>query len=343
MNNNKRLGSAMNMPSASKKARYEESPSYANVDVDNADLLSSDMSTTSYNSTNETYNNSSTSLNAVCGKSIPLFLQKLYDLVDSSSCDDENKDVVSWNDVDPTLFVIYDTKKFEQKLFKQFFTSAYSSFKRQLCYYGFKKITDGPLTSHIPKRGVVYRQDNGLFCRDRPELLSEVKRTSRVADPKEETVHLRSKVDELQQEVIELRNELIEMRSLRSEFSIMRAELFELKQVAQTAKLMKPSGLLSNTSLARRVSKYPSDERNLDCTVPTKKVVKGSDSSFNQERNIASNLPKALLDRDMSTGSVTVNDLMQFLPRPMLDRDASTCSMNSQHWTFLKDALLEEV
>ena len=323
--NNKRLASTNVQMLPCKKMHYE----LASCDSDFLTYDNNDNNTVTSTASISSDNN--TTPNTVCGKSIPLFLQKLYDLVETSSHDNVSKGIVSWNSADPTLFVIYDTKKFEQQIFKQFFTSTYSSFKRQLCYYGFKKITDGPLTSHIPKRGVVYRQDDGLFCRGRAELLSEVKRTSRVSDPKEEHLALRTKVDDLQQEVSELQKELIEMRSFKSEFAIMRAELFQLRQIAQSAKLTKPSRISRLPSLSLHVSENLVDERTLNCTVPKKTEYSVANPSSNQVKNLTINRPK-FSSRDISIGSVAMHDLMQWIPRPMLDRDASTSSINSCQW-----------
>ena len=292
-------------------------------------IISDNNSVSSYNS-NDVLNSGNT--NSAISKSIPQFLQKLYDMVETSSNDPVHSKILCWNSVDLTSFMIYDVKKFEESIFKKFFRSAYSSFKRQLCYYGFKKVVDGPLMSHLPKvKGMlVFRQEDGYFCRYRPELLSEVKRTSRAAGAtltnnnhsyREEAIELRKKVKELENVVFGLKEEILSFQKFKNEFVVMKAELNQLKLrkdfLANNVKV-EQKRLTSETNFTRRVSDYPD--------YPT------GFSSFALKRELSNN---------MSNNSFSLNDVVQFLPkpRPMVNRDFSADSMNSYHWSLLKDVL----
>lgn len=115
-------------------------------------------------------------------KPTPLFLQKLYEMVNSATNDENERKILSWSEYDDTLFVIYNLKQFEEiVLLKNKRFTSMSSFRRQLSYYGFKKVTYGPLTTHSgnKNKGTIYRQHDGLFRRGRPDLLSEMRRTSK--------------------------------------------------------------------------------------------------------------------------------------------------------------------
>ena len=101
------------------------------------------------------------------------------------------------------------------------------SFRRQLSYYGFKKITRGPLFRQLDSRSSAFRQDDGLFQRGRPDLLADVKRTSRNTDSGSEQQELVRKIDGLSVELDDLRNELLmikddiynEMKEIRGELN----------------------------------------------------------------------------------------------------------------------------
>ena len=258
-------------------------------------------------------------------KSIPLFLQKLYNMVDSSTKNEEERLLISWVDIDPNLFVIYNPKLFEKKVFKNYFSSTISSFKRQLCYYGFKKITDGPLTAHIPRgSGVVYRQDEGFFRRGRPDLLSEVKRTSRISDPKEEANALRGKVDELQKEVAGLRKELMEMKNLKREMEGMRAEF--------------KSFVRSSSNIACNLRRRASRQKNETVSDIKRRVSVHQDISSSVAPSNVLSRPSSISTRELSAGRRSV---MSLLPKPLFDREFSTDSATSNHWALLKDVLFE--
>jgi len=82
--------------------------------------------------------------------------------------------VACWNDVGDA-FIVKDPKKLEKMYIPRYFDhSNFSSFARQLNFYKFRKINnvlDDFTSSHI-------RFHHEYFCRERPELLSKIKRST---------------------------------------------------------------------------------------------------------------------------------------------------------------------
>jgi len=101
------------------------------------------------------------------------FLQKTYLMI--STC---NPMLASWSE-DGTKIIIKDSKKFEKDELKNYFQhSKFSSFSRQLNFYGFKKSSSRSslISSRVSKGQIIFQ--NLLFVRDRIELLKQIKRST---------------------------------------------------------------------------------------------------------------------------------------------------------------------
>lgn len=100
-----------------------------------------------------------------------VFIQKTYDMI--SRCD---PNVACWSDAGD-LFIVKDSTKLAKMHIPRYFDhSNFSSFSRQLNFYGFRKInnlheTDGYTSSHV-------RFHHEYFQRERPDLLSNIKRST---------------------------------------------------------------------------------------------------------------------------------------------------------------------
>uniref|UniRef100_A0A7S2MPI4 HSF-type DNA-binding domain-containing protein n=1 Tax=Helicotheca tamesis TaxID=374047 RepID=A0A7S2MPI4_9STRA len=107
----------------------------------------------------------------------PIFLRKTYHMVDT--CDPE---VASWSE-DGETFVVKNTEVFEKQIIPQFFKhSKFTSFVRQLNFYGFRKIKycdtikiDAKLEAETAN---FWRFRHEKFLRGRPDLLIEIKRSN---------------------------------------------------------------------------------------------------------------------------------------------------------------------
>jgi hypothetical protein len=134
----------------------------------------------------------------------PIFLRKTYAMIDS--CDPS---IATWSN-DGTMFVVKDPDKFATEVIPNFFKhNNFSSFVRQLNFYGFKKVKSDSLrldgTSMSEEEARFWRFRHPSFLRGRPDLLLEIKKASQEAAPD------RTEVDNLKKEVTELRSRLTSM------------------------------------------------------------------------------------------------------------------------------------
>lgn len=106
----------------------------------------------------------------------PIFLRKTYHMIDT--CDPT---VATWSD-DGMSFVVKDIEKFSAEILGQFFKhNNFSSFVRQLNFYGFRKVKSDPLRitdaeNDIESKYWKFRHEK--FQRGRPDLLTEIRKTN---------------------------------------------------------------------------------------------------------------------------------------------------------------------
>ncbi|KAJ8920599.1 hypothetical protein NQ315_004738, partial [Exocentrus adspersus] len=140
--------------------------------------------------------------------SVPLFLRKLWKMVN----DQEAEDIIGWN-VTGDGFVIYDQLQFITKLLPKYFKhNNMASFIRQLNFYDFHKV------SGIDKDEIQFT--HSCFLRDLPETLVFIKR---------KCTSLRSKLaNDMKSE--ELSEILCGVKDLKTKHSLVDNELKMLKQ-----------------------------------------------------------------------------------------------------------------
>ncbi|CAB9498869.1 Heat stress transcription factor [Seminavis robusta] len=143
----------------------------------------------------------------------PLFLRKTYHMIDS--CDPS---VGGWCE-DGLTFLVKDTELFAATIIPQFFKhSNWSSFVRQLNFYGFRKIKTDPLrirdaVNDLESKFWSFRHEN--FQRGRPDLLLEIKKSNHVeAACKQEVEALKKEVDDLKATVVTMNQEMEKMAAL---------------------------------------------------------------------------------------------------------------------------------
>lgn len=176
------------------------------------------------------------SSNHVDNPIVPLFLLKTFSILDSA-----DPDVVSWSD-EGDSFIVKDIESFSTEVIPVHFKhNKFSSFVRQLNFYGFRKVK-GKLTV-VGATTCSWEFRHPAFLKGQPELLENIKRSSSRGNAHAQPrggngaaaaeVHT---IDSLMQQVADLNNMVIEMARSAEEMRLVIAEY--QRQEAERASAM---------------------------------------------------------------------------------------------------------
>jgi len=135
---------------------------------------------------------------------IPIFLKKTYKMIESSP-----PEVAAWT-ADGDMFVVKDPDEFASQIIPQYFDhNKFSSFARQLNFYGFRKMQSKPIRNsdfdaNTAKHVTFYNEN---FKRGRHDLLKKIQRSTRGGgsnagqDAQREIQQLKEKVANLEKTI----------------------------------------------------------------------------------------------------------------------------------------------
>merc|ERR1711907_620239 len=138
---------------------------------------------------------------------IPIFLKKTYKMIESSP-----PEVAAWSP-DGEMFVVKDPDQFASQIIPQYFDhNKFSSFARQLNFYGFRKMQSKPIRNsdfdaNTAKHVTFYNEN---FKRGRHDLLKKIQRSTRGGgsnnsqDTQREIQQLKDKVTTMEKTIQEL-------------------------------------------------------------------------------------------------------------------------------------------
>jgi len=137
---------------------------------------------------------------------LPLFLSKTYHMIDR--CD---REIATWSATGDN-FVVKNVEKFASAVLPLYFKhSNFSSFARQLNFYGFRKLRSDPiLTNDVdPQTACYVRFYHEKFQKNKPELLHSIKRATKSdQQSKDDVDDLKSQVFKLKKCVLNMSTEM---------------------------------------------------------------------------------------------------------------------------------------
>lgn len=155
---------------------------------------------------------------------VPIFLRKTYHMIDT--CD---SNVASWSN-DGLSFVVKDPEIFAMKIIPQFFKhNNFSSFVRQLNFYGFRKVRSDQIkiSTDQKEEDKYWRFRHEKFVRGQPNWLVEIRKPSTTTAPSSQ------EVETLKNEVKNLKSEMADMSSNMKQLSGLVRSLVDLQQQQQ--------------------------------------------------------------------------------------------------------------
>jgi len=162
--------------------------------------------------------------NAPVASGVPTFLRKSYGLIDDVSGSDPQ--IAQWAD-DGRSFIVKDSDKFASEYLPRCFKhNNFSSFVRQLNFYGFRKLRQEDQVVFIKDIDASTSKwcqfHHPSFIRGRPDLLATIKKAAQSQEPAD-----KQEVEDLRAEVKSLR---ALVKSLQSDMSIMATLLGDIRQ-----------------------------------------------------------------------------------------------------------------
>ncbi|CAM9697498.1 unnamed protein product [Ectocarpus fasciculatus] len=149
----------------------------------------------------------------------PIFLRKTFEMV-SACTKSEGENLACWSPTGET-FIVKHPDTFSSVVIPKFFKhSKFSSFVRQLNFYGFRKVKSNASGAGVNSKWWEFKHD--LFHRDKSHLLADMRRATHygVAADKQEVEHLRSEVTRLRSHIDDMGDKIGQLTSLVESLSV---------------------------------------------------------------------------------------------------------------------------
>lgn len=195
---------------------------------------------------------------------VPIFLRKTYHMIDT--CD---VSIASWSE-DGETFVVKQPENFSSKIIPQFFKhSKFSSFVRQLNFYGFRKIkySDSIKIDEKLERETkdYWRFRHECFRKGREDLLTGIKRSNSTQNDKKPVVAQTKSVPASAESKTEVNELKLELDTLKDKIAKMNDNMDALTTLVQNVKLEEKKGIVDrnvHVGIKRRKTEVSETDNN---------------------------------------------------------------------------------
>lgn len=245
---------------------------------------------------------------------IPVFLKKTYHMIDS--CDPS---VATWSP-DGRTFLVKDPEVFASDIIPQFFKhNNFSSFVRQLNFYGFRKIKNDTVRIHDEddESHKYWKFKHESFLRGRPDLLKEIRKSSQINAAEQE------EVDRLKEEVTYLKGEMGKLSSI-------------VQQMSQTIQQMNGGAAAATTTSYVPIYEHVQKKRKFDAdnilSMPvTQSLGHSLDGCDDEQAEVE------LLDPMVSDADLLVEDFPIFQPNSRAQQRCESADLVKDMFDFVQD------
>mmetsp|Transcript_21715 Transcript_21715/g.66459 ORF Transcript_21715/g.66459 Transcript_21715/m.66459 type:complete len:427 (-) Transcript_21715:771-2051(-) len=171
---------------------------------------------------------------SVMRSQLPVFLRKTFTMIDTCP-----PGVGGWGK-DGKTFVIKNPETFAAQIIPSFFRhNNFSSFVRQLNFYGFRKIKSDALLN-TPQENKWWEFRHDYFQQGKPWLLSEIKRTnySQQQDENKDVVKIRGDIKSLRESIDEVTKNIEKLTAIVGDLSKAREESAAQQQAGSKKRKM---------------------------------------------------------------------------------------------------------
>lgn len=270
----------------------------------------------------------------------PIFLRKTYNMINES-----NSDIVEWKS-DGSSFFVKNQEKFAELVIPMYFKhNNFSSFVRQLNFYGFRKVRQSKTMFSDPNDSTVEFK-HPLFHRDKPDMLSDIKRTAHTQDniDQNDVNHLKFQLNTLTQTVEEMANTINQLKSVISVIAPEYAFDSDSNQPIKKIRVEENSDIFAESVQPTKQFSY-FDNNNEEFDQDTINMLSGIDNTFVETEThpslpiVSNTVQSETIEQPVDSAMLAASAALGALMSSYIEANAQSINVNSAN-NFAQAAFL---